>query len=82
MAARQNALGLTGAMQGSIFAPLQQAQSMIGGPTVLGSSAGSSYGSALSQGYGGSQGQSSNTMEAWSRGSGSGKSGGIGVGGK
>lgn len=108
MAQRQAALAQTGAMQGALFAPLQQAQSMIGGPTVLGSSIGSSfgqntansmgssfgqntasgYGSSFGQnmstGYGSSYGQSSNSMDAWmnSKGTGSGSSGGVGIGGK
>lgn len=57
---QMQALGMTGAMQGAQMAPLQGAQGLIGGPTVLGQggSSGSSFGSSFGTGSSLSGGQS------------------------
>ena len=81
-ASRAQALGQTGAMQGSIFAPQQQAQSMIGGPTVLGN--GSSFGTSGSSQAGQSSGWNSALSSSLVQGANNAKgmSGGMSIGGK
>jgi hypothetical protein len=60
---QMQALGMTGAMQGAAYSPLQAAQSLIGGPTVLGSSSsGGQQGSSNVSG-----GQSSGWADAFSQ---------------
>lgn len=83
-------LGMTGAMQGAAFAPLTQAQGLLGGPTVLGQS--SSSGSTNASNFGSSFGSSQGTASGWNqaisdsfargKNAGSGSSANVGIGGK